>query len=103
MLITEGQAPFDLIFIDADKVGTPEYFRYALKLSRLGTIIIVDNVVRKGALAHAASSDESVQAMRSFIQMVGGEKQVSTTVLQTVGGKGYDGFALALVTSVEKR
>ena len=100
MLIAERQAPFDLIFIDADKVGTPEYFRHALKLSRVGTIIVVDNVVRKGALADAGSSDASVQAMRSFIRLVGAEAQVCTTVLQTVGSKGYDGFALALVTSL---
>jgi len=99
-LIVERQAPFDFIFIDADKVGTPEYFRYALKLSRVGTIIIVDNVVRKGALADSSSSDVAVQAMRSLIRLVGAEAQVSTTVLQTVGNKGYDGFALALVTSV---
>jgi predicted O-methyltransferase YrrM len=98
-LIAERQARFDLIFIDADKVSTPEYFRWALKLARVGTIIVVDNVVRKGALADAESSDGSVQAMRAFIRLVGAEAPVSTTVLQTVGSKGYDGFALALVTS----
>ena len=99
-LLVERQNPFDLIFIDADKVSTPEYFRWALKLSRPGTIIVVDNVVRKGALADASSSDASVQAMRQFIRELGAEKHVNATVLQTVGNKGYDGFALALVTSL---
>jgi predicted O-methyltransferase YrrM len=99
-LLAERQNPFDLIFIDADKVSTPDYFRWALKLSRPGSIIVVDNVVRKGALADASSSDASVQAMRQFIRELGAEKHVNATVLQTVGNKGYDGFALALVTSV---
>jgi len=99
-LIAERQSPFDLIFIDADKVSTPEYFRWALKLSRVGTIIVVDNVVRKGALADAKSVDTAVQAMRTLIRELGAQTQVSATVLQTVGGKGYDGFAIARVESV---
>jgi predicted O-methyltransferase YrrM len=97
-LHSEGQGPFDLIFIDADKVNTPEYFRWALKLSRRGSLIIVDNVVRKGEIVETASSDPSVQAMRRFIHLLGLESRVTATVLQTVGSKGYDGFALALVT-----
>jgi predicted O-methyltransferase YrrM len=97
-LQAERQEPFDLIFIDADKVGTPEYFLWALKLSRRGSLIIVDNVVRKGELAAAASSDPSVQAMRRLIHLLGKESRVAGTVIQTVGSKGYDGFAMALVT-----
>jgi predicted O-methyltransferase YrrM len=97
-LEAEGRGPFDLIFIDADKVSTPDYLLWALKFSRRGSLIIVDNVVRKGELAASSSSDPNVQAMRRFIDMLGADSQVSSTVIQTVGDKGYDGFALALVT-----
>ncbi|HTL54345.1 MAG TPA: O-methyltransferase [Candidatus Limnocylindrales bacterium] len=91
------RAPFDLIFIDADKVSTPDYFSRALKLSRPGSVIITDNVVRDGALADSTSTDPSVQGMRRFTEMLGKEPRVSATVIQTVGSKGYDGFAVALV------
>lgn len=97
-LAKEGQPPFDLIFIDADKVSTPDYFAWALKLSRRGSLIITDNVVRNGALADSTSADPNVQGMRRFTQLLGAEPSVSATVIQTVGAKGYDGFALALVT-----
>ena len=90
-------APFDLIFIDADKASTPDYFAWALKLSRPGSLIITDNVVRDGALADMASVDPSVQGMRRFTELLGKEPRVSATVIQTVGAKGYDGFAVALV------
>lgn len=97
-LAKESRPPFDLIFIDADKGSTPEYFAWALKLSRRGSLIITDNVVRNGALADSASTDPNVQGMRRFTQSLGAEARVSATVIQTVGAKGYDGFALALVT-----
>jgi predicted O-methyltransferase YrrM len=96
-LAAEKRGPFDLIFIDADKPATPEYFAWALKLSRVGSLIIADNVVRKGALADAKSDDPAVRAMRRFHEMVAAERHVSATTIQTVGCKGYDGFTLALV------
>lgn len=92
-----GEAPFDLIFIDADKVSYPEYFKGALKLSRVGTLIIADNIVRKGAVADPGSGDENVQAVRRYNELLAAEPRVSATVIQTVGSKGYDGFAMALV------
>jgi predicted O-methyltransferase YrrM len=98
-LEAEGVAPFDLIFIDADKPSTPEYFGWALQLSRPGTLIIVDNVVRGGAVVDGASRDASVQGMRRFMSMLASEPRVSATAIQTVGAKGYDGFALAVVSS----
>lgn len=96
-LSTEGRGPFDLIFIDADKQNIPTYFEWALKLSRPGSLIIVDNVVRDGAVVDADSSDPSVQGVRRFIEMVGSDEGVSGTVIQTVGIKGYDGLAVLLV------
>ncbi len=96
-LSTEGGGPFDLIFIDADKQNIPTYFEWALKLSRPGSLIIVDNVVRDGTVVDADSSDPSVQGVRRFIEMVGSDEGVSGTVIQTVGIKGYDGFAVLLV------
>jgi predicted O-methyltransferase YrrM len=89
--------PFDVIFIDADKPNTSRYFEYALDLARPGTLIVVDNVVRDGAIADAASADASVQGMQQFLARLAAEARVAATVLQTVGGKGYDGFALAMV------
>ena len=97
-LARERREPFDLVFIDADKASTPDYFAWALKLSRLGSIIITDNVVRGGALADSTSVDPSVRGMRRFTEMLGAESRVSATVIQTVGVKGYDGFAIARVT-----
>jgi len=97
-LAQEGRGPFDLIFIDADKPSTPDYFLWALKLSHREGIIIVDNVIRKGALLDDESTDPDVQGMRRFIQLLGAERRVSATAIQTVGSKGYDGFAIALVT-----
>jgi len=88
--------PFDLIFIDADKPSTADYFRWALKLSRPGTVIVVDNVVRDGRLVDA-NGDGDVQGMRRFLEAAANEARVEGTVLQTVGVKGYDGFALLLV------
>jgi predicted O-methyltransferase YrrM len=98
-LESEGAPPFDLIFIDADKPSTPEYFGWALQLSRPGSLIIVDNIVRNGAIVDPASRDASVQGMRRFMSMLASEPRVSATAIQTVGAKGYDGFALAVVSS----
>lgn len=98
-LSQEGLAPFDFIFIDADKPGYPEYLEWSLKLSRPGTIIIGDNVVRKGLVADPTSTDGNVIAVRRFIDLMAKNPRLSATVIQTVGSKGYDGFALAIVTS----
>jgi predicted O-methyltransferase YrrM len=92
-----GEGPFDLIFIDADKEGYPGYLSWSLRLSRPGTMIIADNVVRGGAVADSASRDVNVQGVRRFIEMMAAEPRVSATVIQTVGSKGYDGLALAVV------
>jgi predicted O-methyltransferase YrrM len=92
------EGPFDFTFIDADKVNTAEYFAWAVRLSRPGSVIVVDNVVREGALADAASDDVAVRAMRRFLEEAAREPRVSMTVLQTVGRKKHDGFAIALVS-----
>ncbi len=94
----EMKEPFDLIFIDADKANNAEYLRWAIKLSRPGTLIIVDNVVRDGGVIDAASTDRDVQGARQLFEMLGSEPRLSATALQTVGSKGYDGFAMAIVT-----
>jgi predicted O-methyltransferase YrrM len=96
-LSAERLGPFDLIFIDADKPNIPTYFEWALKLSRPGTLIIVDNVVRGGAVTDANSSDPSVQGVRRFVELLGAQSVASGTAIQTVGIKGYDGFAIVLV------
>jgi predicted O-methyltransferase YrrM len=98
-LVAGGAGPFDLIFIDADKQNYPDYLTWALNLSRRGSLIIADNVVREGAIVDASSADTAVQAVRRFNQMLATEPRVSATALQTVGSKGYDGCAIALVTS----
>jgi predicted O-methyltransferase YrrM len=97
LLETEADKPYDFVFIDADKVSTAEYFGWALKLTRRGSLIVVDNVVRKGAVVDESSDDPNVQGVRRFYQMLASEPRVSATAVQTVGSKGYDGFALALV------
>jgi predicted O-methyltransferase YrrM len=97
-LIAEAAGPFDLIFIDADKASYSDYLICSLKLARPGTLIIADNVVRKGAVADPASSDVHVQGIRRFNETLAKLSSVSTTVIQTVGSKGYDGMALILVT-----
>jgi len=96
-LAAGGAGPFDLIFIDADKSGYAEYFAWALQLAHAGTLIIADNVVRKGAVVDAASTDTAVQGVRRFNAALAAEDRVVATVVQTVGEKGYDGLALALV------
>jgi predicted O-methyltransferase YrrM len=92
-----GSAPFDLIFIDADKAVYPEYLEWSLKLSHPGTVIVADNVVRDGKVVDAKSDDPDIRGVRRFTAMVAAEPRLSATVLQTVGAKGYDGFALAIV------
>ena len=93
----EGAGPFDLVFIDADKPRTPQYIEWAIRLARPGTLLIVDNVVRDGELANAASTDDSVQGMRRSVELLASDGRLDATVIQTVGGKGYDGFALAII------
>ncbi len=98
-LAAEGRGPFDFVFIDADKQSNPEYFAWALRLSRVGTLIVVDNVVRNGAVSDGASRDSAVAAVRRMNQMIAAEPRVTATAVQTVGAKGYDGFLMALVTA----
>jgi predicted O-methyltransferase YrrM len=98
-LAAESRGPFDLIFIDADKPGYPDYFTWAVKLSRRGTVIIADNVVRKGAVIDAASTDPLIRGIRRMNDLVAKEPRVSATTVQTVGVKGYDGFMIAVVTA----
>lgn len=93
----EGIAPFDFIFIDADKPNNPGYLEWAIKLSRPGTLIIVDNVVRDGAIADGSSSDPTIKGTRKMFDLLAGNPRLSSTALQTVGSKGYDGFAMAIV------
>jgi predicted O-methyltransferase YrrM len=95
----DARGPFDMFFIDANKSNMPEYFEWSLKLARKGSVIIADNVVREGKVLDAKSKDADIQGIRRFLEMVGKEKRVSGTALQTVSTKNYDGFALVLVTS----
>ena len=97
-LAAEGLPPFDFVFIDADKQSIPEYFEWALKLTRVGSVIVVDNVVRKGAVIDQATTDPNVQGVRRFNELLAKTSRVSATAVQTVGSKGYDGFALIRVT-----
>ncbi len=96
-IAAEGLGPFDLIFIDADKQGYADYLTWSLKLARRGTLIIADNVVRDGKIIDADSSDTMVQGVRRFNELLAAEPRVSATAIQTVGSKGYDGMAIALV------
>ena len=96
-LVASGEEPFDLIFIDADKETYAEYLDWSLKLSRPGTMIVADNVVRAGEVSDAASRDPLVQGVRRFLDRLAAEPRVSATVIQTVGIKGHDGLAIALV------
>jgi len=96
-LVAEGRGPFDLTFIDADKPNNAPYFEWALKLSHPGSLIVVDNVVREGEVIDPRSNDPAVLGTRRLNEMLATEKRVSATEIQTVGSKGYDGFAIALV------
>ena len=98
-LAAERRGPFDLIFIDADKPSYSDYLAWALRLSRRGSLIIADNVVRSGGVIDPANDDPRVLGVRRFNELLAREARVSATAIQTVGSKGYDGFALALVTA----
>ena len=98
-LAREAAGPFDLIFVDADKQNIPAYFEWSLKLSHPGTLIVVDNVVRDGAVVDSESTDPSVMGVRQFVEALATERRVSGTAIQTVGTKGYDGFAILLVAA----
>jgi predicted O-methyltransferase YrrM len=93
----EGGEPFDFFFIDADKVNNPNYYEWALKLSHPGSVIVVDNVVRGGAIADAARTDGNVTGTRALYDAVSADKRVTATAVQTVGSKGYDGYLIARV------
>ncbi len=95
----KDQAPFDLVFIDADKPSNPEYLKWALELTRPGSVIIGDNVVRDGAVVDPDSADPRVQGVRRFTELIAEHPRLTATALQTVGSKGYDGLVLALVTA----
>jgi predicted O-methyltransferase YrrM len=97
-LHAENPEPFDLIFIDADKPNNPVYLEWALKLSRKGTLIVVDNVIRDGKIADPNNTDPAITGTRAMFEMLAANPHLLATALQTVGSKGYDGFALALVT-----
>ncbi|SED29580.1 Predicted O-methyltransferase YrrM [Rhizobiales bacterium GAS188] len=99
LLVAEGKGPYDLVFIDADKPSNPHYLAFALELTRRGSLIIADNVVRNGAVVQAASRDPNVRGIRRFNELVAAEPRLTATAVQTVGSKGYDGFAIALVTA----
>ena len=96
-LAAGGAGPYDIAFIDADKQSNAEYFDWALRLSRPGSLVIVDNVVRQGAVVDAGSDDTAVAGTRRLNEVMAADPRVSVTEIQTVGSKGYDGFALALV------
>jgi predicted O-methyltransferase YrrM len=96
VIAAEQHGPFDLVFIDADKPNNPAYLDWAIELTRPGSLIVVDNVVRGGALVDADSDSDSVQGSRRLLEMLAAEPRLDATAIQTVGGKGYDGFALAL-------
>ncbi|MGH3071329.1 MAG: O-methyltransferase [Gaiellaceae bacterium] len=98
-LAAERAGPFDLVFLDADKAENPQYLEWTLALTRPGSLIVADNVVRGGAVADEDSEDASVLGVRRFLELVAAEPRLSATAIQTVGSKGHDGFALALVTA----
>lgn len=98
-MIAEGEGPFDFIFVDADKASYPDYFRAALRLSRPGTTLVFDNVVREGGVIDPASTDPNVPGTRALFEAMAAEPRVDATAIQTVGAKKWDGFALAVVNS----
>jgi len=97
-LAGEGAEPFDFVFIDADKPSNPDYLTWALRLSRPGTVIVIDNVARSGAVVDAHSTNAAVQGVRRVVDLIAHEPRLTATAVQTVGAKGYDGFIMALVT-----
>ncbi|WP_340022872.1 O-methyltransferase [Paenibacillus sp. FSL K6-1096] len=99
LLEARGTEPFDFIFIDADKPNNPHYLKWALKLARPGAVIVADNVVRNGEVINPDSTDDRVQGIRRFLDLLAEEPRIDATALQTVGSKGYDGFVLGIVTA----
>ncbi|WP_238649547.1 O-methyltransferase [Paenibacillus piscarius] len=99
LLEARGTEPFDFIFIDADKPNNPHYLKWALKLARPGAVIVADNVVRDGEVINPDSTDDRVQGIRRFMDLLAEEPRIDATALQTVGVKGYDGFILGIVTA----
>lgn len=97
VLAAESPEPFDLVFIDADKVHTPDYFRWAMELTRPGSVIVADNVVRDGAVVEEGSERPDVRGSRGLHELLEADPRVSATTIQTVGAKGYDGFTLVFV------
>ncbi|WP_439601389.1 O-methyltransferase [Devosia sp.] len=97
LLAAERLQPFDFVFIDADKPNNPVYLEWAIKLGRPGTVIVLDNVVRDGEVANAASRDPNVLGSRSAFELIAADPRLSATALQTVGAKGYDGFAVMIL------
>jgi predicted O-methyltransferase YrrM len=98
-LHASGAAPFDVIFLDADKQGLPEYLEWSLKLSRPGAVIIADNVVRDGKVVDAKTDDANVRGVQRFLELAAKEPRLSTTAMPTVGARGYDGFSISLVVA----
>jgi predicted O-methyltransferase YrrM len=96
-LVAEGAEPFDLIFIDADKPNNPLYLEWAMRLTRPGTLVIVDNVIREGGVIDAESKDAAVRGTRRLFDLIAADRRLEATALQTVGSKGYDGFVVARV------
>ncbi|WP_322052678.1 O-methyltransferase [Paraburkholderia bannensis] len=96
-MLREGAAPFDFVFIDADKQSNPQYLERVLKLARLGTVIVADNVVRSGRIADASDQDADVVGLREYFERVTDDARLDTTAVQTVGSKGWDGFAITIV------
>ena len=96
-LAVEKQEPFDFTFIDADRTNLAEYFDWAVRLAHAGSVIIVDNIVRKGGVIDASSEDANIKGVRRFAERLSADSRVTATMVQTVGAKGYDGFAMALV------
>jgi len=101
-LVREKTSPFDLIFIDADKPGYPSYLKWSLKLSHPGTLIIADNVVQDGKVTDRSNREPNVQGIRKFNKLLATDARLSATAIQMVGSKGWDGFAVALVTTLQK-
>lgn len=94
------EAPFDLIFIDADKVNNPHYLEWAIRLSHSGTVILADNTVRGGSVVNSDSDDPNVKGLREFVKMISEDKRLDATAIQTVGEKGWDGFVMAIVKAI---
>jgi predicted O-methyltransferase YrrM len=101
-LARDGAAPFDLVFIDADKASNAEYLDWAIRLSRPGAVIVIDNVVRGGRILDESSDDPSIVGTRRLFEMITADPRIDATVLQTVGVKGYDGFVIAVVNESDR-